>query len=253
MNCKINCSRLIIILFLFVIFYSCEKDPCKDLRDGVYVYPEDKAKGKSMEETIEIFKIPDPILTCITTEGLVKTCLAYPEFRIIWAYSSLQFGFDIVESYCNGFGELWLRTDVCGILIKEYEQLDPAGINEEWSDLEIGRFMINILHYEVIIAQNEILLQLSDSEKIELFEEAINKNLAKLDLIDQYGIVGMQSSLAILSRIMFNDNYTPFISELHNEQLQLHIEIIDLRDSELINLILYHAENYLSILKKIKK
>jgi hypothetical protein len=215
----------------------------------VYIYPEEEANGKSMEETIEIYKIPDPVLNCITTEGLIKTCLAYPEFRIIWIYSSLQEGFDIVESYCNGFGKLWNRTDVCDILIKEYEQLAPEGIDEKWSDLEIGRYMMNIIYYEVIIAQNEILLQLSRSEKFTLFEEAINKNLAKLELIDQYGIIGMQSSLAILSRIMFNDNYTPFMSELPNEQLQFHIEMIDIRNPELIDLILNHAENYLSLLK----
>lgn len=236
-------------MILCIIFYSCEKDPCKDLVNGEYIYPEEKAKGKSMEEAIEIYKIPNPILDCITTKDLIKTCLAYPEFRIIWAYSSLQFGFDIVESYCNGFGELWLRRDVCGALINKYEQLDPTGINEEWSDLELGRFMVNIIHHEVIIAQNEILLQLSDYEKIRLIELAINNNNAKLELIDQYGIVGMQSSLAILSRIMFNDSYMPFMSELTNEQLQSHIDLIDIRDPELVNLILNHAENYLSILK----
>jgi len=92
-------------------------------------------------------------------------------------------------------------------------------------------------------------LYLSDSEKLKLFEEAINKNLAKLELINHYGIVGMQSSMAILSRIMFNDNFKPFISEFPNEQLQSLIEDIYMRDHELIDLILYQANNYLSVLK----
>ena len=73
--------------------------------DQVYVYPIETAKGKSFDERTEMFKIPEQTLHCLSTDALIKSCISYPEMRVMWTMSDLQGGFDKVNAICNGFNE----------------------------------------------------------------------------------------------------------------------------------------------------
>lgn len=239
-------SFFLVLLALF----SCFKNPCGDLDDGGYNYPVDKAKGKSLEEAIEIYKIPNQLLHCISTEGLVKSCIAYPEIRMVWTHSHLQGGFDRVETMCNGFEELWVRQDKFDALFRLYSQLNIDRRWDDFTDLENGRFMMNIIYHELILAQNEILLDLTPKQKLDLFQLAFDNQVSKIELKEYYGTVGMETSLAILSRIMYNDQYQPFLEEYNiNEILRKHVDYTKLLDEDLINKIMTIANAYLETYK----
>lgn len=244
-------KKLWSLFFILLAVSGCQENPCDDLDNGVYNYPVEKAEGKSFEEAIEIYKIPDVVLHCISSGGLIKSCISYPEMRMIWTRNTLQQGFDYIESICNGFDELWIRQDEFEALFDIYSELN---INRDWenfTDVENGRFMFNIIYHELVFAQNEILLDLTSKQKLELFQLAFDNQVSKIELEEYYGTVGMATSLAILSRIMYNDQYQPFLEEYDsNETLRVHVEYIRILSKDSVDKILTMANEYLEILKK---
>ncbi len=82
--------KKIFILAFLLLFYACERDetdepdlpedPCSLLVDGVYPYPsEPPGSNLTDAEKLEYWNIPEDILPCLTTEGLLETCLSYPD------------------------------------------------------------------------------------------------------------------------------------------------------------------------------
>lgn len=241
---------LLLCFFLFAI--GCKKKDCEEVIDQVYVYPIEAAKGKSIEERIEMFKIPEHTLHCLSTDALIKSCLDHPNMSLIWTMSNLQGGFDKVYAMCNGFGELFGRGDKFQKLFYLYKQLD---FNRDWqtyTDLENGMYMDNIVRHELIIAQYEILIDLTAHEKIELFQLALDNQKKKYELAHQiWGIAGMMTTCAILSRIMYLDKYQPLIEEYNNNELMLlNVAYILIIDSDTVNKVMSLSEDYLKIIKK---
>lgn len=243
--------RKISLLLCFFFFASgCTKKKCEEAVDQVYIYPIEAAKGKSFEERIEMFKIPEQTLHCLSTDALIKSCISYPEMSLMWAMSDLQGGFDKVYAMCNGFGELFGRGDKFQNLIYLYKQLD---FNRDWksyTDLENGTYMDNIVRHELIIAQYEILNDLTTSEKIELVQLALDNQKKKYSLKQYWGTVGMETTCAILSRIMYLDKYQPLIKEYNNNELMsIHVSVIKLLGWDIVNEVMSLSEDYLKILK----
>jgi hypothetical protein len=105
--------------------------------------------------------------------------------------------------------------------------------------------------HEIILAQNEILLNLTSVQKLELFQLAFDNQVLKIELKEYYATVGMETSLAILSRIMYNDLYQPFLEEFNsNEILRVHVEHIKILSKDLVDKIMTMAEKYLENFKK---
>lgn len=240
---------LLLCFFFFVI--GCKKKNCEEVIDQVYVYPEEAAKGKSFEERIEMFKIPEQTLYCLSTKALVKSCLDYPEFRLIWAYNSLQQGFDQVSSICNGFDELWGRSDKFRVLYSLYQQKNPDRGNwNAYTDLENGMYLADIVDVELILSQYEVLHELSSPEKTELFLLTLENQKKKVDLIKYWSPVGMQTTISLLARIMYLDNYQPLVEAYNNnEMVFLSVANILILDYDVVNEIMNLSEDYLKTLK----
>lgn len=242
---------LIVILLGFGIFLlKCVKDPCEDLNNDVYIFP------SVTDGTAGSYNIPNSICNCITTEGLIETCLNYPEWRLFWTRNTHQQGFDYINSNFNGFEELWNRKDAGKELIKRYIEMDAGGFDKNGPDIEIGKFTMKIVEFETLIAQNKLLIQLSDNEKYELLNEAMNKYSGKRELFEFYGTTGLGSTLAIMSRIMYYNNYEPFMNEytrnIHLRMLVTELILADyfceISGTEVADTVVKYAENYLSVL-----
>lgn len=239
---------LLLCFFFFVI--GCKKKNCEEVIDQVYVYPEEAAKGKSFEERIEMFKIPEQTLHCLSTKALLKSCLDHPLFVYIWSRSELQNGFDDVKRMCNGFDELFGRGDKFQELIYLYKHAD---FNRDWksyTDLENGTYMDSIVRVELIIAQYEVLHELSSPEKTELFLLTLENQKKKVDLIKYWSPVGMQTTISLLARIMYLDNYQPLVEAYNNnEMVFLSVANILILDYDVVNEIMNLSEDYLKTLK----
>jgi hypothetical protein len=237
-------------IFIICLFFSgCSKDNCKDVDRGVYIYPE-KPTGITFLEALEFYKIPESKVQCMFTDELLQTCISYPEISLIWTRNSLQQGFDYVNDICNGFEELLSRSNGYPVIFNDYKLLNIKGNWDSWTNLEIGHYMVNIVYHEVLLAQFEIIKCLTKDQKIELFKLALDNQKLKIESREHYGVVGMESSLAILSRIMYNDQYQPFMDEYAGrELLRFQITTMNIPDSDLVDIITKLSEDYLKILK----
>ena len=242
--------KISLLLCFFFFAIGCKKKDCEETIDQVYVYPIEAAKGKTFEERIEMFKIPEQTLHCLSTNALVKSCLDYPEFGLVWAYNSLQQGFDQVSSRCNGFDELWKRGDKFQVLYSLYQQKNPDRGNwDSYTDLENGLYLFDIIYVELIISQYEILHELSVSEKTELFQLVLDNQNKKVDLIQYWGVPGMETTCAILGRIMYLDNYQPLVEEYNNNEMMFRsVAEVLILDYDVVNKIMSLSEDYLKIL-----
>ena len=243
-------NKLYLIFLLGLLVSDCSKDTCNDVDRGKYIYPE-KPNGITFSEALDFYKIPENKVRCMYTDELFQTCLTYPEIRMIWTRNSLQEGFDYVEEICNGFGELLMRSDSYPVIVSAYRELKIEGDWSSWTNLERGHYIINIINHELFLAQNEILKSLTKAQKLELFQLTFDNQKQKFELrVEHYGITGMESSLAILSRIMFNDQYQPFMAEYENrELLRFQVSNIKILDSDLVDIITNLSEEYLKTLK----
>ena len=258
-------KKLSLILILILTFVYCSKkdfpedplqDPCLDYFDHVYRYPPVSWKDSADTEdsgprTIEAWKIPGDYLKCCSTDSLIRTCLNYPNFIVIWAYNSLQEGFDHIRQECNGFQELYSREDLSMKLINVYLAMDPGGFDPEADPKVIVSLAMIFTNIEMTIAQYDFLKKLSKDEIIILFEDCINKYEIKSS-IPNYGHLGEMSLLAIMARIMYIDNYKPFTDGIGT--VSGLYDLIEsaryLEDEQTIDFIVMNSRNYLIELRK---
>lgn len=155
---------------------------------------------KTYQEKLNAYNIPQDILKTITTKELVKTCLNYPEFRLVFTRNDLQSGYDYISTKFNGFKELESRSDAGKSLLELYSEYDPAGFDPNSSDLEIGRYIVRFTYIELLIAQYDILKNLTDIQEKELTYQCVDKYNAKKKQQAYYGIIGLKTTALILAR-----------------------------------------------------
>lgn len=219
---KLLFTILGIFLFALIVLasFSCKKkDPCDELVNGVYQFPALPENHSTMtsQEVTEYWDLPQDICGCITTEGLIETCLNYPDLRLIMAGSNPQSGYDLlVKARFRGIRELESRPDRGTFLLKKFQTLDPLGYDPNWEPVEIGRYNFTIYNVEIIFSQYANLELLTKAEKITLLESAsVIYDKMKSD-VENYSLWGLECTTTLSGRLMFQDKYEPFL-QVYNE------------------------------------
>lgn len=244
-------KKLPLLLVLVFFISGCSKRVCDETIVQPYDYPNEASGGKTFEERIEMLKIPQQSLQCMSTRALVESCLNYPQFSLIWTRNDLQKGFDDVEKWCNGFGVLWGRKGKFRELLSIYNQKNFSREWDHFTALENGEYMDDIVRVELVLSQYEILNSLSVTEKKELFQLVLGNQKKKAEMAQYWGGMGMQTSCAILARIMFKDKYPEFVAAYkNNADLAMTVNDVSSRDWNVINIVTDISEDYLIMLKR---
>lgn len=175
----------------------------------VWNYPinplSDEWKNLTYKEQLKAYNIPAEILEKISTEELVKTCLSYPEWRLINAYDNLQIGFANVIGLFNGFHELFKRNDAAKELIKVFEKLDPTAINTNWTPLQKGIFSFQFTRIEMLLSHNEIIKKLDSNDINQLLDKAVSKYKSMRQLPDTYSLYDLSPLAGLYLNILDKD------------------------------------------------
>jgi hypothetical protein len=205
-------SSLLVIL-LCSLFLSCERNPCKDLKNGVYQYPElPENHTMTSDEVDKFYYIPQDIAECISTEGLIESILTYPYVGLIFAHHTGDGGYELLKNHFNGPGVLETRMDRAQELLKKYMSWDPLGLDPSWENLEIGRYMARGVYLEVFINQFKNLENLDWDDQKTLFGWSLEVYDNEKSLIEYYGYFALGHSTATVARLMYLHNYEPFMS-----------------------------------------
>ena len=213
-------SRLLFIVFIALQISSCQElhPVCSILKDGVYPFPElPKDHGLNKEDRTRFLDLPKPVCQCLSTEGLIETCLNYPELRLIMAGANPQSGYNLlVKERFLGIRELEKRPDRGSALLKKYQSMDPLGFDPDWELIAIGRYTFWIMNFEIILSQYINLEVMDTEESIKLLEKSIQVYEDKKSTIHHYSVYGLANSATLLGRIMLIGEYKP-MQMLFNE------------------------------------
>lgn len=189
-------KRYFLMLIIAVIVFSCtNKNPVKYEYSPETSYDMDEF---SVPERKISFQIPENILAAMTTEELIQAYLNYPYRVIMFAYNSLQDGFERISRDFNGLSPLLKREDLYEAALDFYKDMDPAG----YGDTDVGEFTFQFMYIEMLLAQEVLLNNLSDKEIKELIIVLLDKYQVKAEHLDPHGIVGLRTTALPIGRIM---------------------------------------------------
>ncbi len=155
----------------------------------------------SLDEMLEACQIPESILKKMSTAGLVETVLNYPLLGNIYAYNSLQQGFEAVTAQFNGLEELLKRKDAGVELLARYRAMNPLAIEEDWDDIQKGAYAVSLSYIEILLSQDNVLADLTGPQIEELLREAIKTYRAKQQLVDVY-YTGLECTVWLMGKTL---------------------------------------------------
>lgn len=245
MNTRKVLSTTLIIVTLFVVSLIAQQ------KSMPYDYPvkpgtkEWKALA-SHDEKQQVCQIPIPMLISMSTRDLVETCLNYPLYGDMMAYDRVQDGFEYVKKGFNGLQELLKRNDVGATLVEKYGKMDPNAIDSNWTSIEKGKYSLKFFFIEILLAQDEVISNLSKNDRMQLLRESHKKIIAKQQHPEVYGLMGFTNNTLLMGRIMLKENYAPFVKLVSKDaklngilKNAMHIS------KEYMSEMVKHAEKYL--------
>jgi hypothetical protein len=170
------------------------------------------------EEMLKACQIPESTLRTVSTEGLVETVLNYPLYDDVLAYNSPQQGFDAISSEFNGIPELLNRQDAGTVLLAKFKAVDPTAIGEDWTDLQKGCYVFNLIDIETLLAQQAIISNLGDAQYPDLVRECLVKINTERQS-EMYGGISKESCLWVIARVLQYAIYEPFIRKVAADRL----------------------------------
>jgi hypothetical protein len=217
-----NLKLIYLLLFSFLSITLSSFAQTKELTWNYPVRPgtEQWKQLGSFPEKINAFNIPDTILTKMTTENLVKTCLRYPWWMLIITRDNNQAGYDYLKSVFNGFRELENRKDAGKELLKIYEKMEPEDINLYDTDIKQGKYCFQFTYIETLLAQPNIL-ENTTSEYLDLIvKKTISAYEKKHVHFDKFSYYGISSSCLIIDRLLKIRNLS-ILNQLKNNLPEL--------------------------------
>lgn len=257
---KYLCSIVLIFLFLTLCKKNKSDDICSGFENKVYKYEiyscTEADSLDCYQKRLKSALLPEQYVKCSSTDSLARTCLNYPFLGNIWLYYTIQQGFDHLKDIFNGFDELIKRENANSELIKVYYGMNPADADTIIDLGSQGAFMSQFTFIEITLAQYELIRKLNNDQRITLINICIEKYNIK-NSIPSYSWIGSMSTLAIIARILYTEDYKPFVNlMLANQELEYFVQNADFDDmspdtiNAITQIVLSNANNYLSGLKK---
>jgi hypothetical protein len=245
-------SSLVLIFFLVLSSGCNKKSPCKDLQNGIFLSPELPANQTMTGDQVDNYlDMPKDIAECISTEGLIESILNYPFVGLISAGLTEQSGYVLLKSKYRGLSELEKRGDRGKCLLQKYQSRDPLDFDKSWSDVKIGKYILQGIYLEVILSQ---YINLRDLDTLGI-KNMFLRSLEVYDLEntepDYFGYAGLSLTTATLARIMLINNYEPFVSLYNTDDIVFSFtEVYRPDDPSLIEFIHTMALEYSKTIKK---
>lgn len=197
---------------LLLLFLSAEAQ----IKEAEWNYPvhpgtEQWNELDSFSERLNAFNIPEGILSEMSTENLVKTCLSYPWWILITSRDNNQAGYNYLKSVFNGFRELENRQDSGIELLKVYGKMMPESVMNFESLVKQGMYCFQFTFIEILLSQPDILKNSEDEYSKTLVQKTISVYEGKTVAFDKYSYYGVSSTCLILARVLRMNSYPDYI------------------------------------------
>jgi hypothetical protein len=189
--------------------------------DQPYTYPIEPGTNAWAEtgnhaDRVQACQIPEDILGNMTTEALLETVLNYPHLLDMYAYDSTQYGFERVTAGFNGLQELLDRKDAGSVTLAKYRFMDPAGIQESWTNIEKGEYLFSFPCIEILLAQDSVIRNFTDSELKELLA-VVTAKAEEMQNTKYQWTASKETHTLLIGRILIAADYKPFLQSVEAE------------------------------------
>ncbi|MGI5895882.1 MAG: hypothetical protein ACOX6U_02885 [Oscillospiraceae bacterium] len=140
---------------------------------AVYVDSLDWASYETHDEMVEAAQIPVNLLNQMTTNDLVDALMNYPLLIDLNLFNTKREGFERVYQDFNGLRALLEKDDGAMKLVERYENTSIANGHMRSTNLENAIIVPRFL--ESLLAQNEIISTLSETQESELLKTVEEK------------------------------------------------------------------------------
>jgi hypothetical protein len=198
---------------ILFIFFLCYGTIFLHAQSKVWNYPigpgsKEWGSAKSLDERLNLYNIPASLLGNMTTDDLVKTCLNYPEWRMIFTRNSMMQGYGFIKSQFNGFRELEARKDAGRILLAAYSNKNHDEIVQIADKVDQGKFIESILYIEILLSQEEIINNMDKSDQEALKNQALKSYESETRLKEYYGTPSLEMPALIMARLLIIESET---------------------------------------------
>jgi len=245
-------NKKFLLIFLFVLMATLN---LLGQASKVWDYPvhygtQEWAELKTFEERLNVLNVPDSLLQIMTTEDLVKTCLAYPDWMLITSRDNLQTGYNFIRSVFNGFRELEQRPDACKELVKVYQKMNPEEITGFSTLVKQGEFCFQFSFIEILISQWGILVNSTESDLKRLLKISLTNYEKKNNAIKEYALFGLSTTCLIPGRILEQRKTTTSEKlKVSSPKFKQFIDECSIPDKELLDQIIIATKEYLTQLE----
>lgn len=177
----------------------------------------DKYTPDQMKEKL---LLPERLLREMRTPDLLEVCLDYQYKLDFLLHDNLQTGFDYQCSEFNGYGELFQRSDLPGVILqKQVTHWRKMEALKSLSDLERGDYSFQCDLFKMILAQDEFLDRLDAVLLRQLIDTNINNT--NMELAEGFGYINYVTSLYLYARIVQRQGGFMFASEEERKLFEL--------------------------------
>ncbi|MDD2362384.1 MAG: hypothetical protein PHV32_04305 [Eubacteriales bacterium] len=163
--------------------------------------PEKWKTFQSHQEMIDAIQIPGHQLKDMSTEGVIESCINYPLYGNMMLHDSFLMGFRIQLNNFNGLQELYKREDSATKLIKIFESINLKKLKKTENSSLRYRYIC------FMIAQDEIISQLSHEQKMKLLSTITSQNK---EIIEKHSDVFSQHSPIFIKFNLYRTLYSEF-------------------------------------------
>lgn len=196
------------------------------------VYPiqpgtEEWKKLETLQSKIAACEIPKETLHQMSTESLIEAVLYYPLFSNMYAYDSIEEGFDAVLQYCDALQELQRRDDAADALAARYKNTysnQNADVLASSTELMHMTYMQMQKHTEKRKNQTLLLIepffnQLDEADKLYLCESIAVLSTNQTNATDGTASIVQTPNGTVLKEGWYDDYYITTSSGFSDDEI----------------------------------
>jgi hypothetical protein len=192
-NRYVKAVSILLFLLSFSIFSQSSDVPYEfPVKPGTPEW----VKFQTHEEMLQACQIPENVLKNISSDALAKTCLEYPLFIDMIAYSTFNEGIERVVKQFNGLQELLGRKDAGKSLMSIYSDTSSAKLDR----------MFFYSYFEMLLSHDDVLKKLTNADKKALMKASLRRYRERRMNPEVYGPVSLTPVGLILGKLMRNTN-----------------------------------------------
>ncbi|MBI5730100.1 MAG: hypothetical protein HY963_03090 [Ignavibacteriales bacterium] len=229
------------LLFLIILFFVSYGD--------FNIKAQETQVKKSLDKVMLAEQIPEKELTFMTTEQLIQKYLNSRYSRYIFLYpDDVNYAFKKAYNDFNGLRELLKRNNAVKSLIEIYQSMDPGGYDVNWEPAKKGNFSFLFVYIEILLAHDNILNNLAESETKTVLKELLKKNKLKTLHPELYSLFDIQFNAYSIAKLLESKGKNNGVSQ-SLKQTQGMNDFLNsgrLQNKEVLSIVFQKAKEFLN-------